>query len=112
MSSLDTVLSRLWVDNIERCGFILQNHEVVEIHNHHGDPTDGFRIKEEAMNRYSDRILATWHTHPSTSANLSVPDYFLFCRLSQWHHVIIFKNDIRIYKAIGDRVLICEDDCI
>ena len=110
MSKYGTDLLNLWVDHIERCGFILQGGQVVEVRNTHENPNLGFRMAEADMKMYEDRIITTWHTHPQSGPNLSVPDYFLFCQFPQWEHVIISEYSFRIYRAIGSRVLICEND--
>ena len=112
MSRYDTALLNLWVDDIERCGFILNNDQVVEVPNTHEDPTSGFRLREEDLLKYGGSIKATWHTHPNDNPNLSVPDYFLFCQLPEYDHVIIAKYAFWIYRAIGTRVLRIENDCI
>lgn len=112
MSKYGTNLLTLWDDHIERCGFILKNKRPVEVQNRHEDPTSGFRISEEDLQTYLGRAIATWHTHPNDNPNLSIPDYFLFSRLSEMDHVIIAQYAFRIYRAIGSRIVICENDCI
>ena len=112
MSRYGKELLNLWVEDIERCGFIMEDGTATEVFNAHEDVRYGFRIRAEDLETYSPRIKATWHTHPNNNPNLSVPDYFLFCQLPQYDHVIIAQYSFRIYRAIGSRVLIIENDCI
>lgn len=109
MSNYDTGLLKLWSEGQERCGFILKDGAVIETINVHSQPQEHFKIADSDMLRYGDSIRATWHTHPKTGPNLSVPDYFMFCRFPEWDHAIISKNAFRIYRAVGARVLICEN---
>jgi proteasome lid subunit RPN8/RPN11 len=93
----DIAWRKYWKNDSERCGFVLKGGEVVEVINIAEEPEDNFEISAEDVARYEDQILASWHTHPRGSANLSQSDYYLFSQVPEWDHIIISKDELTHY---------------
>lgn len=111
MSKLDSIsLLERWNAQVERCGFVLLDGEVVEVTNSHPDPASGFRMAAEDWERYRTLIAATWHTHPRTGANLSMVDYCLFLSQPEWAHYVVSRDTVRCYYVEGGKVLLYEND--
>lgn len=83
----------LWVPNRERCGVINKRGRVLEKENRAANPSEDFKFQMKDL----EGAIATWHTHPSGSANLSIADYWFFKSWTTLVHFIIFGNDIRCY---------------
>ena len=71
--------------------------EIKETENLAIDPREMFQIPEEAL----QGAVATWHTHPSGSANLSIPDFWFF---KFWHsmvHFVIYRGEVKAYAVLN-----------
>ena len=90
----------------ERVGFVLRDGTLVEVANHCSDPENGFEVSGEDIIRYTDDAVATWHTHPGETNNLSVGDYQTFLSWPNLRHFIIGTNGIREYYVEDGEVLI------
>lgn len=106
-------LQALWKYAPEKVGLILLDHSIVELENIHPDPWHNFQLEpsgfEKTYLHYPCKVKATWHTHPLTSANLSVEDYLLFLHLPErWFHYIISKDEVRCYYTQAGKVLLVE----
>lgn len=81
----------------ERCGFVLKTGRVVEVSNVAEDPVTGFRMKPEEVLTFLSKKravpVATWHTHPGASPNLSEMDYAGFLQWPEWQHYIVGVRD-------------------
>lgn len=86
------MLNRFWHPSQELCGFILQDETVIVCENKHSDPTKGFEIAQEEIDKY-DNITCFWHSHPSDDINLSLADYQTFLNYPDQKH--------RIYGSTG-----------
>lgn len=71
---------------------MLNDSTIVEVKNCHLDPAHYFEISEEDIGRYLPSAVATWHTHPIGSSNLSVEDYRCFLRYYSLNHYILGQN--------------------
>lgn len=93
----------------ERCGFVLNDSTIVEVDNVHPTPDTHFKISDDDEARYLPEALATWHTHPAGSSNLSVEDYHCFLRYDSLNHYIMGQNGSisRYYVSSG---LLLRDD--
>lgn len=98
-------LAAYWVPSVERCGLILPRNKIVEIKNSFPDPGEGFAMKYEDRKEYEDAMVATWHTHPKTSANLSSLDYRMFLSLPSQTHYIIAQGCIRSFVVRNSKVM-------
>lgn len=99
----------LWDPYVEHCGFVLRDGSVVEVLNMHESPQDGFRISPEDILKHEATIIATWHTHPHTSGNLSVEDYRCFLNWPEWFHYICDRSKLHCYYVQTQRVFLHDD---
>lgn len=104
-------LLKLYEGSRERVGFVLDDGAIIEVENICSDKENGFEVKGEDLLRHYDRIVATWHTHPGQSANLSVGDQTSFLNYPEWIHHIIGSDGVSTYKVQGGKV-ICVDASI
>lgn len=85
----------------ERLGFILRSGEVVELPNSHDDPEQGARFLSDDLFEYlysgNFDVVATWHTHPSATCNLSGEDYIAFNNNPQVEHYIVGNDGVAKY---------------
>lgn len=90
----------------ERCGLILADGTIVELPNVAPEPTEAFCADPEALLPYLDAgvIAATWHTHPSTSSNLSVGDYETFLFWPDCKHYIVGNDGVACYVVRNNTV--------
>lgn len=102
MTDLIRHLQTLWQTGNERCGVILTSGEVVELPNRAERPHLAFRVAAEDLAPYLDQVCATWHTHPSSSGNLSVADYRMFQEQDPWRHYIIAQTSVWEYRVDVD----------
>ena len=61
------------------------------------DPRNGFQVSGDDLLRYDGQIVATWHTHPDASSNLSVGDYDSFMNWPEWRHYIAGDDGVAEY---------------
>lgn len=95
----------------ERVGFILQDGAIVEVENIAVDPAEGFDIATEDLVTFGDLAVATWHTHPDESCNLSANDHQGFLWWPNLLHFIFGKNGLAVYQVSPEgRVVNCDDD--
>jgi len=94
------------LDENERIGFITLNGrilEVVETLNISPQPNDNFMFNPDDLQTYvfsgEHKTKATWHTHPTDNANLSANDYVGFLNYPELKHIIVAKDEIRIYEV-------------
>lgn len=84
----------------ERVGFIIPRNEIVEVENISENPLDGFLVDAEDIIHYTETkgAIATWHTHPNQSANLSGEDNRIFFNWPELTHFIIGNDGVRAFK--------------
>lgn len=87
------------LDKPERCGVVMESGEVIELENTHPDPQKHFIIMEEDL--LKPGVIGTFHTHPTTSANLSVADYYSFLAYPQLVHYILSSTEIWCFHTIN-----------
>lgn len=88
---------------------ILRSGEIVELPNKFEDPANSFLMVETDYAEYKEEIVATWHTHPRTSANLSVEDYLMFKTKPDWYHYIVSETEVWCYFVKNGKVILYED---
>lgn len=91
---------------LERCGVVLSTGEVVELENEHSEPQNNFSMD---LALFSENVIATWHTHPHDSPNLSVTDYNTFRSFPKLKHLIVSSKEIWGYYMEND-ILLRNDD--
>lgn len=89
----------------ERCGFVLNSGEIVELPNTHSDPEYSFSISQEDAQPYLGNIKAIWHTHCTKDYNLSMEDYENFLEHPDFHHLIISHAGVAEYGVSNHRVV-------
>lgn len=103
-------LKKLWLYGPERVGLVLDDNCIIELDNIDPDPYNAFSVTTEQFDKYQGRIVATWHTHPKTSANLSVEDYHCFRAWPDWFHYIVAEDEIRCYYTKEQIVYLVDDE--
>lgn len=90
----------------ERGGLILDDGTVVELQNLSDEPNEGAVLNptDDQLEMF-DRAVATWHTHPGASANLSVGDYETFVNQPQLQHAIVGDTEVRWYAVKNGAVV-------
>ena len=94
-----TRLRPFWQPQIERCGVIRQG-EIIETPNIHPAPWDNFEFQQADLTGAE----ATWHSHPASSANLSIADYWFFKSWPKLLHFIISEREVRCYSVLENTV--------
>lgn len=101
----DLLLEFYAAEGPERVGFILDDGAVVEVENVSGTPDTGFDICAEDLITFGERAVASFHTHPGASANLSVEDASTFLTWPNLKHYIIGNDGIRTFEVKGNQVV-------
>lgn len=105
-------LLKLWrfyqPEGVERGGYINRFGEAVELANHHPEPTKGFDPPTEDLALLEEIAIATFHTHPGGSSNLSDEDYFAFTNWPDLRHYIVGEDGITAYTVNDQRDVIRE----
>jgi proteasome lid subunit RPN8/RPN11 len=99
------LLTAFWSPNVERCGTI--NPDIVEQTNLAEDPQNFFQLAMEDLS--PEVVLASWHSHPVTSANLSIEDYRFFQSWPKLFHFIIGVDEVRCYQVL-DGIVYCVEE--
>lgn len=92
----------------ESCGFVLLDGSVIEVPNVASNPKENFQVSEEDLQTYESQAVATWHTHPSSSCNLSAPDYLCFLAFPNLQHYIYDGDRLARYSISGMNVILEE----
>lgn len=92
-------------DGNERVGFVLKDGSTVEISNICQDPKNGFDVDGADLLRYLDDAVATWHTHPNATSNLSVGDLQSYLNYPELTHYIAGTDGVATYYVENGRVL-------
>jgi proteasome lid subunit RPN8/RPN11 len=100
------LLRGCWDPVVERCGTIT-NLEVIEVLNRAQDPKNTFAFQIEDL---ENGAQATWHSHPVTSANLSIDDHRFFQSWPEMIHFVIGVDEIRCYQVQDGIVYNVEDE--
>ena len=102
------MIGQMWTPRLERCGVVLQDGSLHELPNIHPDPRNGFEMDYTQVAEANP--VATWHTHPTTGANLSIPDYHLYLQHPNlWHYIAGAPDDVRCYY-VEDGVVLQHDN--
>ncbi len=101
------LLKRLKPDDVEeRVGFVLNTGRVVELKNVCPEPKEGFEVSAADLQKYSDKVVASWHTHPGANANLTVEDARSFRDFPEWEHYIIGTDGVKRYLVKDGAVIV------
>ena len=73
----------------ERGGYITSDNLVFEVKNNHPSSDNNFMFSCEDLDKLdSENVIATFHTHPNKSSNLSREDYDAFVNWEKLLHFI------------------------
>ena len=106
LQSLRLQLLGFWSPEVERCGVVHPDLRIEEVQNRSPTPELTFLVTREDLDR---PIEATWHTHPATSANLSVLDHHFFMAWPHLLHFIVGQREVRCYQVLNG-VIYCVDE--
>lgn len=90
----------------ERCGLIGPTGEISETKNLAADPENRFDFDLDQLSQ----AAGTWHSHPSGSANLSIPDYWFFKSCCSMVHFIVSNDKVKCYIHDNDDLLSIDEE--
>lgn len=92
--------------DVERAGFVVKSGRLIELENKAENPSRDFLADPaDVLAHMRKDIVALWHTHPHTSANLSSEDWQSFIGWPELEHIIISPDEIRFYGVKGAGVI-------
>lgn len=84
----------------ERGGYITSTGLIVECENINPNKEENFSLSCDDLEKLeNDDVIATFHTHPGKSPNLSKDDYNSFLNWENLLHFIVGKDKINCYKV-------------
>jgi proteasome lid subunit RPN8/RPN11 len=91
----------------ERVGFILTDGSVVEVENVAPKKLakHQFAVSAEDLVRYEDTAVATWHTHPGTTGNLTYEDMLSFKSWPDLTHYIVGNDGVWTFRVEDGEVV-------
>jgi proteasome lid subunit RPN8/RPN11 len=93
-------------NGMERGGVILSDLTILEFDNIAEDPTEGFACSPTLEQlRSLTEAVASWHTHPTSSPNLSVGDSQTFTAWPKLYHAIVGQSATRWYAVKNGAVI-------
>src|SRR3546814_13066179 len=104
---MDDLLDFYSDDGFEHCGLILTTGEIIELVNVAEDPFESFEISDDDLIKYEDQAIASWHTHPGQSSQLSLSDYEGFLSYPDLQHHIIGNDGVTSYFIKNGKVVTC-----
>lgn len=93
----------------EKCGFITNTYEVVEVQNSHGYPISNFYMDDDDVrdsvdyiyNETQQQIIGIWHTHPNGYPWPSPRDIVGWPNLALgWRYFLVSKGEITEWKLV------------
>jgi proteasome lid subunit RPN8/RPN11 len=84
-------------EELEVAGLILKDGSIVVSPKEGSE--DEVSFDQEFLDTYLADAAATWHTHPTEDANLSVLDWMSFVSRPELLHFIVSKDEIRGYSV-------------
>jgi len=89
----------------ERVGLVLKDGKIIELPNQALNPSEGSKIDIMDLIQYEDLAMATFHTHPGGSSELSLDDHKAFSNWPEFKHYIIGKDGVTCYSVKGKSVI-------
>ena len=87
-------------------GGIITSKGIQEVQNQAPDPENGFEFGFEDLHRLDDpKTLATFHTHPNASSNLTNLDYVAFMSYPKLKHYIVGNDGVRCYRVHKGQII-------
>ena len=101
IQELKKSLIEQWKPNNEICGVITKEGKIEQRENQAEDPTNQFEFLEQDL----EGVLGTWHTHPVTPSNLSIPDYYFFLSRANLVHFIVSYDHVSCYISWNNHLV-------
>lgn len=95
-----------WNPEVELCGVIDLQGDIVECVNLARYPQDAFQFEEEDL----QGVAASWHSHPKTSANLSIQDFYFFKSWPSILHFVIASSEVRCFAVLNGTVYLLDQE--
>lgn len=95
-----------WDPKVEVCGVITPDLEIQESPNLAPYPEDAFEFRQEDL----EGMTASWHSHPKSSPNLSIPDFYFFKSWPSMVHFVIGKDEVRCFAVWAGTVYLIEQE--
>lgn len=93
--------------DLERVGVVRRDGSIVELRNVLDNKVEGFDLNgEDLLELEKPETVATWHTHPSRSCNLSILDRENFLNWPELRHIIVGINGVAVYAVENGEVVI------
>lgn len=105
-SRVEKSLLKHYDDKVEHVGFILPHGKVIEVKNVSDNPEGSFDVLGEDIIKYENEAVATWHTHPNGTSNLSAGDMETFLNWPDLDHYIVGTDGLTKYTVVDNEVLI------
>lgn len=106
IQDIRTRLSKFPVTDLEQCGVILPDGQIIEKPNLSNDPRNRFAFDLGDL----EGVEATWHTHPEVTANLSIADFYFFKSWPNLTHFIVSSTEVRCYLTYQGMVYLVEEE--
>jgi len=95
-----------WDPQIELCGVISPKKRVRQTKNLSDTPESTFLFDGKDL----EGAIASWHSHPDGTANLSIADYRFFQSWPNQAHFIISSDEVRCYTVEKGLVYFIEQE--
>ena len=104
---MNQLLSLYSSNGPELVGIVTSSGEVVQLKNIHPKPEESFDVSTEDLIKWfeSETTVATFHTHPGGSSNLSIKDDLAFKNWPNLHHFIVGSDGVREFKVDGGNIV-------
>lgn len=101
-------LKNFWNQELEVCGTLSLGGLPKECENQAKEPAHDFEFALSELE--AEGVIGTFHTHPATSANLSIADYWFFRQWSQMVHFVISEEEVRCYVVASGSVRMIDEE--
>jgi proteasome lid subunit RPN8/RPN11 len=94
----------------ERVGFIMTDGSIIEVENISPSPYVSASVNEAFLVENEDRLLASWHTHPGATSQLSADDYQAFTNWPDLKHYVVGNDGVSEYVVREGHVVYANED--
>jgi proteasome lid subunit RPN8/RPN11 len=83
----------------ERIGFVMPDGSIIETINISMNPANTFHFRSVDVFNYvfKEGAVATWHTHPNMSSDMSEDDYQMFLNYPDMVHYVIGSDGVNAF---------------
>jgi proteasome lid subunit RPN8/RPN11 len=93
------------LEGVERVGFILIDGSIIEVENISSTPYLTASVDPAFLVENEDRLLASWHSHPGATSQLSGDDYQAFSNWPDLKHYIVGSDGVSSYIVVKGKVV-------